>query len=504
MKISLRELICGLVILLLTLLPGGAPRLALAEDDSRSALVALKERVQRFTLKNGLKVIMYRRGIAPVFSANLAVRVGGIDESVGSTGLAHMFEHMAFKGTSSLGTKDFSREQSLLKEQEEIAARSSGGVNLTESDRARWGDLQAELEKIWDTTAFDRELKKHGAENLNAYTSQEITAYFVDLPRPAFEFWCWLESERLRDPVLRQFYQERDVVMEERRMRVEDDPRGKLYEALLGIAFLRHQYRNPLIGYAADISRLTATRAEVFRAKHYVPSNMVITLVGDVDPQRDLELVRKYFEQLPGGAPPLRETLAEAPQQGEREFVLEETASPTTMIAYHKPVFPHPDDVLISVMLEILGGGRISPLHRELVQKRKLAAQVSYSEGPGQSFPNLMYFSLTPKAPHTNLEVLQAFDQVVEDFIRKGATAKQLAIAKRTTAKEYIDSLRTSNSLAHILGSTELRYGNWERLIDWYDAVMQVSEADVKRVARLYLQRHSRTVGRLEKKEVHP
>jgi predicted Zn-dependent peptidase len=268
-------------------------------DDSSSALAAMASKVHYETLPNGIRVILYNRGIAPVFSGAVVVRVGGSDEVVGETGISHLFEHMAFKGTKTVGTKDFSKEQRLLRRLEDISAESDAANHLTAEQKAEWDEIHEELKEIWIGDDFSRRYEQHGGVGQNATTDKEFTKYFVDLPRSAFEFWCRMESDRLISPVMRQFYQERDVVLEERRMRFDDDPGGRLYELLLGVAYQRHPYRAPVIGYEKDIRGLTATELEAFRKKYYVPSNIVVSVVGRVNPAEDMKLISKYFGAIP-------------------------------------------------------------------------------------------------------------------------------------------------------------------------------------------------------------
>lgn len=477
-----------------------APLASATTEESRSALRAVTERVTFKRLSNGLRVIMYKRGIAPVFAGVVSVRVGGTDEVVGQTGISHMFEHMAFKGTPDVGTRDFARESDLLAELERIAMESRGGNQLTPGQEARWKELNEELSKLWINGQFTLEYEKRGASGMNATTDKELTNYFVSFPRTAFEFWCWMESERILRPVMRQFYQERDVVMEERRMRSEDDPEGQLYEMLLGVTYLKHPYRNPVVGYSYDISSLTADRTDEFRKRYYVPTNIVIGIVGDVDPERDLPVIEQYFGRLPYAPAPPRPGIREEQQKGERQIVLEREVSPQLMMAYHKPQYPDPEDPAVSVMLEILAGSKISPMYTELVKRRQLVSSIGFDEGPGVAYPNLAMFFAPVKKPHSNEEVIAAFDEVLADFKRRGVTEEQLTIAKRAIAMDYLSGMRSNLALAADFAHSEIIYDDWRAIEKWYDAVMKVTSEDVKNVAEKYLVKVNRTVGRIEKK----
>ncbi|NMC62540.1 MAG: insulinase family protein [SAR324 cluster bacterium] len=309
-----------------------------------------------------------------------------------------------------------------------------------------------------------------------------------------------MEADFLRYPVMRQFYQERDVVREEQRSRTEDDPMGRLLEQFYGTAFLMHPYRQPVIGYVSDIERLTATKLETFRDKYYVPSNMVITLVGDVDPERDGILLEKYFGEIPKGKDPERPKIEEREQDGERRITVQFNSSPELLIGYKKPNYPHPDDAPITVMLEVLSGGKTSLLYRELVEKKRLATVVEVTEVPGSAYPNLAVFFAEPANPHSNDKLLEEFDRLIDEFKESQVNEEDIKIAKRALSMSYLQTMRSNNSLASALLSSELLHGDWMATLAWYDEAMKVSSNDIKRVANTYLRKSRRTIGMLEKK----
>ncbi len=469
-------------------------------SETRTALLGLASKVKMVTLPNGLRVIAYKRGTAPVFAGTVTVRVGGTDEAEGSTGISHMFEHMAFKGTQTLGTKNYRKEKVLLDELEIYEGKRSQGVALSKKEEERLAVVQDELAKLWVTAEFAKQYDERGGTGMNATTDTELTRYFVELPRTAFEFWCAIESDRILNPVMRQFYKERDIVMEERRMRVDDDPQGKLYELLLGMAYRQHPYRNPVIGYSDDIKRLTASQTDSFRKKYYVPGNMVVSLVGDVDLQRDLPLITKYFGKIPRGGEVPRPRVVEPKQEGERRFVLEDKASQHIAIVYRKPNYPDHDDPPLTLLAQILAGSKISPLYTELVKRSQKVVDISYGEDPGSAYPNLLSFTLVPRSPHTNEEVLSAFDAVIKKFLRTKVSEETLTIAKRSMAVDYLGHMKSNSSLALDFASSELYYGSWRALIDWYDSAMAVTTDDIMRVAAQYLTKENRTIGMIESK----
>lgn len=490
-------LLCAVSFYLLLISP------SFAEDiftSSAQVLDRLSSSVTKVTLSNGLRVLLYPRNQAPVFAGVISVGVGGVDETPGETGISHMFEHMAFKGTEEIGTYNYEKEKGLLKRLEVLAARSPIIEKLSAEDKKEWSEIQEQLKNLWNNEQLSREFEKRGGVGLNAQTDKEETRYFVSLPKNAFEFWCWLESERLFHPILRQFYQERDVVLEERRSRFEDDPVGMLYEKLLGIAYVKHPYRNPVIGYEQDIRNLTATKLEAFRKRFYIPSNIVVGIVGDIDLENDIATIKKYFGPIPSATREIRDLPPDPPQTEEKIFTTTSNASPSFMVAYHKPNYPSPDDPIVTVLSSVLNGSSQSPLFKRLIKDRRVATSISDEEVPGVLSKNLLLFVVTPKSTHSNKAVLAAFDEEIEDFKNKPVSKALLENAKRSVAFDYMTQLQSNMTLAGNLAAAELGYNDWKVMIDWYRQAMAVTEKDVQNAARKYLVRSSRIVGLLERK----
>ena len=468
-------------------------------SEVEDTLQRLSSQVRTFTLDNGLRLVFYRRGGAPVFAGASAVRVGGIDEHPGSTGISHMFEHMAFKGTEGIGTKNFAQEKLLLAEQETLRQKEAQQGQLAASEVERLRQLDLELAKIWINSEFTQEYERRGAQDLNAHTTKELTTYFVDLPANQFEFWCQLESERLLHPVLRQFYSERDVVMEERRMRYDNDPQGALYEMLLEKLFPGHPYRLPVIGYPQDIGHLTASALEQFRRRYYVPGNIAFAVVGNLDPDQMLRTFKRYFEHIPGGPVPRKPDGAFSPPQGEQEVVLKRAVSPDLTVSYYKHPFPHPDAAALMTGLESLTAGRSAYLYKELVLKQRLASSVDWMDAPGELFQNVAIVWMTPMPGISNQRLLRAFDRSLKEFLSRGVSEEELDRVKRQMAAAYIGVLRANHQLATDFAENEVSYGDWGASLKYYDQVMQLSAPQVSRALRLYLGTKNRTVGRIER-----
>ncbi len=272
----------ALVVALLMLVPA-----ARSQD-----LAAFEKRLTKFTLDNGLTFLVLERHEAPVISFHTYADVGAVDEVKGFTGLAHLFEHMAFKGTQTVGTRDYQAEAAVLAKMDDlfVAIRKE----KQKGDRANPETLK-QLQEQFDQAGqeaqkyvvhdeYETVLTRQGARGFNAYTSEDATQYVVSLPSNKLELWMMLEADRFAHPVLREFYKEKDVVMEERRMRTENSPTGRLYEEFQALAYLAHPYGEPVIGHMSDVQALSRSEAEAFFKAHYGPSNLTIALVGDVDP----------------------------------------------------------------------------------------------------------------------------------------------------------------------------------------------------------------------------
>ena len=467
---------------------------------SVDSLGRLKGGVHEFVLENGLKILFYERHVAPVFSGIVSVRVGGVNETLGKTGASHLFEHLAFKGTPEIGTSDYSRERRLLEELEALHEKVDFGQALSSKEESRKAELLKELNELWKIEEFTNLYRKWGSHGMNATTGKELTNYFSSFPTTSFEFWCWMESERLMRPVARQFYKERDVVLEERRGRYENSPSGKLYEHLLGQAFQRHPYRNPVIGYEGDIRRIQPSDVMELHEEYYVASNIVVSIVGDLSVEDALPVVKRYFGRLRTGPRPEGPDAVEPESVGEKRFSVEHDAEPVFFVGYRKPVYPDSKDVAISLFLEYALGSRVSPIFRELVLERKLASSLGYFEAPSVAYPNLAVIYGEPIAPHSNEFIMQAFDQSLQALLKKEIPAHELAVIKRILMKDALVGLASNMGLARQLAELEQQFGSWKVMFDWYEQMFAVTPEEVRQVAQELLVPRGRTIGFLERK----
>lgn len=470
-------------------------------------LAAFEKNVTEFTLDNGLTFIVLERHEAPVVTCLTHVSVGSADEVKGITGLAHIFEHMAFKGTTKIGTTDYEAEAQLIARidatftalKNERAKGERADPRLVEELKQRFAREQQEAQKLLVSDEFQEALKREGATGLNAGTSYDYTVYFVNLPANRLELWMLLESARFRDPVLREFYKERDVVIEERRLRTETQPVGRLLEEFLAVAYKAHPYGEPVIGHVSDLETVTRAEAEQFFKKYYVPSNMTVAIVGDVAPQQVRDMAQKYFGQIPKQPAPDPVETVEPPQIGERRITIKDPAQPFVLVGYHKPGINHQDDAVFDAITDIMGVGRTSRLYETLVKEKRIAVAASALQGmPGVKYPGLFLFYSVPARGHTNQQNLEAIEAGIERLKQQPVADEELKKAKARARADLIRSLESSQGLAQQLAFFEAVTGDWRNLFRQLDRIDKVSAQDIQRVARTYFVERNRTVGMIE------
>ncbi len=474
--------------------------------DGQTLLDEFEEKVTTFTLDNGLTFIVIERHDAPVASFHTFANVGSVNEPAGQTGIAHIFEHMAFKGTTTVGTEDIEAEMDLLEREEETyqALRRERAKGM-QADTARIRELEEEFalareeaKEVIEQNAFDRLLQQAGATGLNATTSSDETRYFYNLPQNKAELFFALESDRFLNPVLREFYQERDVVMEERRMRTESSPQGRLIEEFLSTAFKAHPYGEPTVGHMSDLQNISRTEAEAFFDKYYGPRNLTIAIAGDVDSDEMRRLAEKYFGRLEAGEEPLPVTTTEPEQQGERRVTLVEQAQPIVLIGWHRPSNEHPDDAAYDVLQDVLSNGRTSRLYTELVETEQALQAQAIGAFPGDQYPTLFGVIGVPNqgiAPEALEEDIYA---VLDDIKENGITQEELERAKTRARADLIQGLDSNTSLAYQFAGTQAQTGDWRNVFRQLDEITAVTPEDVQRVAQETFTRSNRTVAMIK------
>ena len=510
-RASLRHMSClATALLLLALSPG----LGVVFASSST----LADRVIEHKLANGLTVLMVERHQTPVVSINMTFGVGGVNEQVGQTGLAHLYEHMAFKGTRTIGTKDYAKEKPILDElhlvgteleqrQRELTKRGPT-LPITASEQAEVDALQTRFTTLQEQAlqyVAGNEMallyQRHGGVGLNAATGKDLTRYMINLPANRLPLWAAIESDRMANPVLREFYKERGVVMEERRLRNDDSPTGLLFETFTSAAYRAHPYGIPTIGWESDILSLTPAATEAFFKTYYGPGRATIGIVGDINPKEVIALIERTFGQIPAAPPPPQVVTAEPPQRGERRVEVEFDAEPSIAIGFHKPGIGHPDDYVFDVIDEILTDGLTSRLYSKLVREGRLAASVnSDSNYPGVRSPNLFVVHATPLAPHTTAEVETAILVELERLKTEPVTAKELERVLNNLDADMVRALRSNSGLASQLALYQTVAGDWRYLLRARDRIAAVTPADIQRVATEYFTKSNRTVATLIKK----
>ncbi|MEX2260364.1 MAG: pitrilysin family protein [Bryobacteraceae bacterium] len=478
--------------------------LAAAFGLAAQSLKDFEKKVTEFTLPNGLHFIVVERHEAPVVSFHTYVDAGSVNDPGGRTGIAHMFEHMAFKGTEQIGTKDWAAEKKALEEVEQVYDRLEAEKRKRrKADPQRLKTLETSLKLAIeranlyaDSSVFARIIEENGGVGLNASTGMDSTRYYYNFPANRIELWFLLESRRFLTPVYREFYKERDVVLEERRMRVESNPQGKLMEMLISTAFAAHPYGNMPGGWASDIVNLRVEDAAQFFRNYYQPGNLTMAVVGDVNPAEVKKLAERYFGTLPAGPlPPLLHT-EEPPQEGPKRVFVESPSQPLAFVAYKRPDQYHQDDPVLDVIGGILSSGRTGVLYRELVRDRKLSLAAAASPSfPGSKFKNLFLFFLVPSAGKTVEDNLKAFDEILEDFKGRTVDNETLSRVKTKTRAAVIRQLDSNSGLAAALSSYQANYGDWRKLFTSLDEIDKVTAAEVQTAARKYFVPSARTIA---------
>ena len=341
--------------------------------------------------------------------------------------------------------------------------------------------------------------ERNGAEGLNAETELDDTKYFWSMPENRLELWAWLESSRLADTVPREFYKERDVVIEERRMRTDSDPDGRLFEQFVATAYVAHNYRRSDIGWPSEVSQINATEAMEFHKKYYVGANIVVAVVGDVKASDALPMLEKYFSKVPGGPKPEEMTTVEPKQFAEKTVAIREATQPFYLEGYHRPDYRDPDDAVYDAISDIMSNGRVSRLYRSLVRDQQIAAEAAgFSPFPGEKYPSLFAFYAIPLPGHTPAEMRDAIHREIDKLKTADVSDEELAMFKTRTRAELLRGLADNQGLANSLTEYQTRYGDWRELFRQLDRVDKVTKADIRRVANRIFVASNRTEAWIE------
>ncbi|MXV76182.1 insulinase family protein [Candidatus Poribacteria bacterium] len=468
----------------------------------------LADRVVEHVFPNGLKLLMIKRDTSPTIAPYLLFKAGSVDESDDTRGIAHMLEHMLFKGTKTIGTKDYEKEKVVLAEIDRVGdALDMERAKGARADADKIAELEAalkeqqELAKEWIVTGEYTEIyTQHGSTGFNAGTSVDYTIYTVELPSNKLELWAMLESDRLKNAVLREFYVEREAVKEERRMRVDTSPGGKLYEQFIAAAFTAHPYGMPIIGWPSDIAMLNRRKAEEFFKIHYAPNNSVMVIVGNIDIDKTVALIDKYFGDMQAQPLPSEVTTKELSQEGERRIEVEYDAEPQLMIGYHKPTVPHFDDYVLDMISAILSDGRTSRFYKNIVEEGIAVSANSINGYPGARYDNLFVVNGTPRSPHTTVDVEEAIYAELERLKTEPVAEKEFKRILKQIDAGFIRNLSSNAGMAQQLAFYEGIAGDWRYILGWRENMYKITPEDIMKVANTYFTKSNRTVGTLVKK----
>jgi predicted Zn-dependent peptidase len=470
-------------------------------------LASFEKRTTVKVLPNGLTLIVSERPEAPVFSFYTLVDAGSADDPQGDSGLAHMFEHMAFKGSQEIGTTNYPAEKvALAKVEIAYAAYDAELRKLVGRDPAKlaslkktFQDAQAEAQKFVIPNQFSLIAEQNGAVGINASTAEDSTQYFWSMPSNRLELWAYLESQRIGQPVQREFYKERDVVQEERRMRIDSSPTGRMVEQFLATAYVAHPYGRSGVGWESEISQVSATEAEAFHKKYYVPSNMVIAVVGDVKASEAMPILERYFSKIPAGPKPEPMTTIEPRQLAEKSVIIKEATQPFYIEGYHRPDYRDPDDSVYDAITDIFSNGRTARLYRSLVRDQQIAATAEgFSGFPGEKYPGLFAVYAVPLPGHTPEEMRTAIHKELDRLKTEDISDEELARFKTRAKADLLRGLADNEGLAHQLAEYQTRYGDWRQLFRELDKINAVTKADVRRVANKIFVDSNRTSARIE------
>lgn len=483
------------------------PTNAIAQTSNSTNIQPYIDRVVRqiseFTLSNGMKFIVMERHQSPTVSFMTYVDVGSAYEQPGKTGAAHFLEHLAFKGTTQIGTQNYQAEKPLLDRLDQLFQQIQSAKANGQSDKL--AQLQQEFAKDRQESAkyvkqneFGQIVQQAGGVGLNAATTADATRYFYSFPSNKLELWMSLESERFLEPVFREFYEEKDVILEERRMRADNSPVGKLVEEFLQVALPKHPYGRPVIGYETDIQNLTREDIQDLFSTYYTPDRIIVSIVGDVKTAQVKELAEAYFGrfQSQSRAPDITVT---APVQTEpRETTVSLPAQPLYMEGYQRPSITDPDNPVYEMITSLLSDGRTSRLYRSLVEQKQIALGITVSPTfPGDRYSNLVLLYAQTSPGHTIEEVAAAIDTELNRLKTEPVSAAELDQVKTQARAALLQQLASNQGMAGLLPEYEAKTGSWRNLFEELAAIDAVTAEDVQRVASELFQPQHLTVGKL-------
>ena len=487
-----------------------------AQGDADTA-IDLNIDVKTFQLENGLEVLVVERPATPQVACRLAIRAGSALEQAGKTGIAHLLEHMMFKGTKNFGSLDHIRDQQLQDQieaayQAVLAEQSKRNPNqeMIQKKQAEMNALRLKVQEIYVAQAFSSQLGKNGTVGVNAFTTKDQTQYIASVPSDMLEQWFSIVSEQLFEPAWREFYVEKEVVQREWAFRYINSPGGAAWLDLNAAAYTAHPYRNPTIGWKSDMEKYSTKDAIEFHQTYYNPSNSVLVLVGDVTLENAKRLAEIYFQRYPAGQRAPEMVTREPVQQGPRKSVryLKGARTPLVRIGFHSAAMDTKDFYALDAMTMILSHGRSARLTQDLIYQGR--AQEAWAYNPDNRYGGMIILGGSPNEPEivrnkdasdeekrlAYLEACEALEDLLLAEVEKMKTElvsdHELQRIKKLNRRDFIDRMRSNESLAGTLATLEVQVG-WRYLMNYLDKLDAVSAEDIRQAAIKYVQPENKT-----------
>ncbi|MFZ5980700.1 MAG: M16 family metallopeptidase [Candidatus Zixiibacteriota bacterium] len=494
--------------------------------------VAQQIDAKEYRLDNGMQVLMVERHTSPTIMGAIVARVGSSNETTGITGISHLFEHMMFKGTRTIGTKDIARDLEIMAQLDSLKAlmRDEQRIMREQYRRGEIEDMSAPeaktpryraIEAVFDSLILeqrqliikdqlDEMYSKNGGFFLNAFTSEDMTAYFVRLPKNKFELYLWLESDRFMNPVFREFYSERNVVREERRLTTESTPTGLIEEDFLAMFWKSSSYHWDVIGWPSDVENITREQANAYYDTYYAPNNLTMILVGDFESDQLIKQVKQYFERLPNRGTETPDVITlEEKQYGEKRMIAEAETSPQAEVWYHTVAWKHPDSYPLEVLAGIMSG-KTGRLYKKLVEEKGIAkGEVGGGRrmGPGggrlavdagqdsKKYAGAFQISAEGLSGVDPVQLEEAIYEVLDDLKNNPVSEEELQKVKNQMRVQKIRMMDMMSGLGILfsLGS-DAAMGDWTEVNNNPVKCDMVTAEDIQRVVRKYFTVDQRNV----------
>lgn len=474
--------------------------LAAGADNNKNADDKINLDVKKYTLENGLRLLVLRQTASPTVAVDMHFLAGGADDPKGLSGMSHFLEHMLFKGTKTIGSLDPAKERRLLSKRdrlaEQIEKELARGEDINHdklaSLRLKFQRAKEEAVKYGYRDAIWKIYPRNGGVGINGSTSKFSTRYYCQLPKNRLELWARVESDRMVNAVFRQFFSEKGVIMEERR-RGLSDPGRLTYEMVCKYFYGTHTASRPVVGFENEIKAITPDNMREYYNKYYCPSNVVLTVVGDVEPEKVFQLVKKYFGKIKRRNLPERNYGGLPEQKEEKRVTLTMPFSSRLQIAYRVPELTHKDGIALDALSDILSGSGTSRLYKKIVKDKHAATTIGAWKLPAPTDAYFQFYS-EPQAPFTLADNEKMITDEIEDIKKNGVTEHELEQYKNASAAGFVRSLQSNKSLANILSFYETFFGSWDKMLEQEKALQELTTEDIRRVAQKYFDRNKRLV----------